>query len=135
MFDVRFWGAFTAAQVAKIRPGGSVTLTVGAVVIKPRKGWSLAAGLMGAVDSLTRGLAVDLAPIRVNVVSPGLVKTEVSRIITLPVMLSDFPNEQLWDPIAPEVRNKIFEDGEKTLLVQHVADPDEIAEAYLFLMK
>ena len=37
--------------------------------------------------------------------------------------------------MAPEVRNKIFEDSEKALLVQHVADPDEIAEAYLFLMK
>ncbi|OCB86113.1 NAD-binding protein [Sanghuangporus baumii] len=116
-FDVRFWGAFTAAQVAKIRPGGSITLTVGSVVVKPRKGWSLAAGLMGAVDSLTRGLAVDLAPIRVNVISPGAVKTE------------------LWDPMPPEVRNKIFEDSAKTLLVQHVAEPDEIAEAYLFCMK
>lgn len=80
MFDVRFWGAMNAAQVAKIRPGGSITLTVGSVVAKPRKSWSLAAGLMGAVDSLTRGLAVDLAPIRVNVVSPGLVKTEVRAI-------------------------------------------------------
>ena len=79
VFDVRFWGAFTAAQIAKIRPGGSITLTVGSVVVKPRKGWSLVAGLMGAVDSLTRGLAMDLAPIRVNVISPGIVKTEVRR--------------------------------------------------------
>ncbi|KAL5489714.1 hypothetical protein ACEPAI_4546 [Sanghuangporus weigelae] len=116
-FDVRFWGAFTAAQVAKIRPGGSITLTVGSVVVKPRKGWSLAAGLMGAVDSVTRGLAVDLAPIRVNVISPGAVKTE------------------LWDSLPAEVRNNIFEESAKTLLVQHVAEPDEIAEAYLFCMK
>ena len=35
-------------------------------------------GVAGAIDSLGRGLAVDLAPIRVNVVSPGLVRTEVS---------------------------------------------------------
>ncbi|KAL5532532.1 hypothetical protein ACEPAF_4306 [Sanghuangporus sanghuang] len=90
-FDVRFWGAFTAAQVAKIRPGGSITLTVGSVVVKPRKGWSLAAGLMGAVDSLTRGLAVDLAPIRVNVISPGAVKTE------------------LWDPNASRKPDEIAE--------------------------
>ena len=76
-FDVRFWGAFTAAQVAKIRPGGSITFTIGQVIVRPYKGWSLLAGLAGAVDSLTRGLAVDLAPIRVNVVSPGVVKTEV----------------------------------------------------------
>ena len=42
---------------------------------------------------------------------------------------------QLWDPMPVEARNKIFEDSAKTLLVQHVAEPDEIAEAYLFCMK
>ena len=36
-----------------------------------------AIGVGGAVDSMARGLAVDLAPVRVNVVSPGLVLTEV----------------------------------------------------------
>ena len=46
-------------------------------MVKPRPGWTLAAGMMGAVDSVTRGLAVDLAPIRVNVISPGYVRTEV----------------------------------------------------------
>ena len=39
------------------------------------------AGVIGSVDALTRGLAVDLAPIRVNVVCPGFVKTEVSSIL------------------------------------------------------
>lgn len=34
----------------------------------------------GAVDTLGRGLAVDLAPVRVNVIAPGVVKTEVGRI-------------------------------------------------------
>lgn len=43
------------------------------------------AGVIGSVDSLTRGLAVDLAPIRVNVVCPGFVKTEVSRILHISV--------------------------------------------------
>ena len=42
---------------------------------------------------------------------------------------------QLWDGHAPEAKNKILEDTAKNLLVQHVADPDEIAEAYIFLMK
>lgn len=52
----------------------------GSVVVKPHKGWSIGAGIAGAVDSLTRGLAVDLAPVRVNVVSPGAVDTAVLRI-------------------------------------------------------
>lgn len=41
------------------------------------------AGMMGAVEAATRGLAVDLAPLRVNVVSPGAVKTEVRAMIIL----------------------------------------------------
>ena len=48
--------------------------------MKPGQSWSMAAGLMGAVDSLARGLAIDLAPIRVNTISPGVVKTEVRLV-------------------------------------------------------
>ena len=47
---------------------------------KPSPKWSLIIGAAGAVDALARGLAVDLAPIRVNVVSPGSVDTEVSAV-------------------------------------------------------
>jgi NAD(P)-dependent dehydrogenase (short-subunit alcohol dehydrogenase family) len=50
------------------------------VVVKPMPGWALAAGVIGAVDSVTRGLAVDLAPIRVNMICPGYVVTEVSYV-------------------------------------------------------
>lgn len=53
----------------------------GTVVVKPRPQWSLAAAVMGAVDGFTRGLAVDMAPTRVNCISPGFVKTEV-RLFT-----------------------------------------------------
>ncbi|KAH8115684.1 short-chain dehydrogenase/reductase SDR [Phellopilus nigrolimitatus] len=117
IFDVRFWGAAVAAQTVKISEGGSITLTIGQSLIKPRNGWPLIAGIVGAVDGLTRGLAVDLAPIRVNVVSPGLVDTE------------------FWDPVAPNAKDQMIEAAAKSLLVKHVAGPDEIAEAYTFLMK
>lgn len=117
-FDVRYWGAVTVAQNAKFKPNGSYTLTLGSVVLKPRKTWSIAAGVMGAVESLTRGLAVDLAPIRVNSVCPGFVKTE------------------LWDAVASkEQQAQMFATAGEQLLVKHVAEPHELAEAYLFLMK
>lgn len=99
MFDVRFWAAAKAAQVVKIRQGGSITLTIGerqctgsrllvlpffhsfvvtgTAILRPQPTYALVAGLAGAIDALARGLAVDLAPTRVNVVCPGLVKTEV----------------------------------------------------------
>ncbi|KAL5519705.1 hypothetical protein ACEPAG_1365 [Sanghuangporus baumii] len=116
VFDVRFWGAFTAAQVAKIRRGGSITLTIGQLLVRPMKGYSLTSGVVGAVDALTRGLAVDLAPIRVNVISPGFVKTEFLDLL-------------------PAERREALEKQANALLVQHVGQPDEVAEAYLFCMK
>ncbi|KAJ3553812.1 hypothetical protein NM688_g3420 [Phlebia brevispora] len=116
-FDMRFWGAAVAAQSAKIRDGGSITFTIGGALLKPRRNWSLIIGTLGAVDSLTRSLAVELAPIRVNVVCPGAVNTE------------------LWDGFPKEVKDKMLADAAAALPVKHVAGPEEIAETYLFLMK
>ncbi|KAF8584418.1 NAD(P)-binding protein [Ramaria rubella] len=118
LFDTRFWGPVVVAQNAKIRAGGSFTLTTGAATVKPPKSGSMVAGMLGAVDSLVRGLAVDLAPIRVNAVSPGL-----------------HVCEQFWKDV-PEARQKeVMANEAAKLLVKHVADASEIAEAYLFLMK
>ncbi|GJJ14165.1 hypothetical protein Clacol_008425 [Clathrus columnatus] len=116
-FDVRFWGAIIVAQHAKIRPKGSLTLTVGSVVVKPKQTWTVAAGVMGAVDSITRGLAVDLAPIRVNCICPGVIKTE------------------LWDGMPPDKREQFYATVAGNLLLKYVPEPNEVAEAYLFLMK
>lgn len=49
-------------------------------MVRPMPTFSILAGASGAIDSLTRGLAVDLAPVRVNAVSVGLVRTEVSLL-------------------------------------------------------
>ena len=46
-----------------------------------------------------------------------------------------FVISKLWNNFAPEVRQKMFDDAAESLLVKHVADPDEIAEAYMFVMK
>ena len=69
-FDLRFWGAFMAAKYGRsqIRPGGSIVLTSGIAGRRPQKGLTVAAGISGAVEALTRALAVELAPIRVNAV-------------------------------------------------------------------
>ncbi|TDL21410.1 short-chain dehydrogenase/reductase SDR [Rickenella mellea] len=117
LFDIRFWGAMIAVQNAKFRHGGSVVLTTGSTVVKPPPGYALVAGLAGAIDAVVRGLAVDLAPIRVNAVSPGVVNTK------------------LWNTLPTESRKKVMENAAAKLLVKHVAEPDEIAEVYLFLMK
>jgi NAD(P)-dependent dehydrogenase (short-subunit alcohol dehydrogenase family) len=77
--NIRFWGAFMAVKYgsAHIRPGGSVTLTTGVAGRRPHKGWTLVASICGAMEAFTRALAVELAPIRVNAVCPGVVRTEL----------------------------------------------------------
>lgn len=60
------------------------------MVKRPMKGYGIATGIPGAVDSVTRGLAVDLAPIRVNAVCPGLVVTEVGHCHSRPIQGSTF---------------------------------------------
>ncbi|HEV2655444.1 MAG TPA: SDR family oxidoreductase [Ktedonobacteraceae bacterium] len=78
-FDLRFWGAFMAAKYgsSQIRPGGSIVLTSGIAGRRPRNGLTVGAGISGAVEALTRALAIELAPIRVNAVCPGPVITEM----------------------------------------------------------
>lgn len=49
----------------------------GEVLLRPRPMYALGSAVTGAVGAYTRGLAVDMAPIRVNSVCPGAVKTEV----------------------------------------------------------
>ena len=117
--DVRFWGAYMAAKYGspQIRTGGSITLTNGVAGRRPRKGWTLAASVCGAMEGLTRALAVELAPIRVNAVCPGLVKTE------------------LWDGMAAADREAMYRSAGERLPVGRAGEPDDLAEAYLYLMR
>jgi NAD(P)-dependent dehydrogenase (short-subunit alcohol dehydrogenase family) len=69
------------------------------------------------MEGLSRALAVELAPIRVNIVSPGVVRTP------------------LWAGMAEADRQALYQQIEERLLVGHVGEPEEIAEAYLYLMR
>jgi NAD(P)-dependent dehydrogenase (short-subunit alcohol dehydrogenase family) len=73
----KFWGAWRVARSADIRPGGSLTLVSGFLSIRPRPNSAIVSSVNGALESLARALAVDLAPVRVNCVSPGLIDTPI----------------------------------------------------------
>jgi len=76
-FDGKFWGAWRCARAAEIRPGGSLTLVSGFLSLRPRPGSAIVSCANGALESLTRALALELAPVRVNCVSPGIVDTPI----------------------------------------------------------
>jgi NAD(P)-dependent dehydrogenase (short-subunit alcohol dehydrogenase family) len=114
-FAVRFWGALAAVKYASrtIAQGGSITLTGGMLAHRPMKGAPVVTAVAGAIEHLTRGLAIDLAPVRVNAVCPGIVLTDRTQ---------QLPEELLRTFTA---RQPLPRGG----------DPAEAAEAYLYLMR
>jgi NAD(P)-dependent dehydrogenase (short-subunit alcohol dehydrogenase family) len=75
--ESKFWGAWRVARFAEIRPGGSLTLVSGYLSTRPRPGAAIVGAVNGALESLTKSLALELAPIRVNTVSPGTIDTPI----------------------------------------------------------
>jgi NAD(P)-dependent dehydrogenase (short-subunit alcohol dehydrogenase family) len=75
--EAKFWGAWRVARAADIRPGGSLTLVSGFLSIRPRPAAAIVGAANGALESLARSLALELAPVRVNCVSPGIIDTPI----------------------------------------------------------
>ncbi len=73
----KFWGAWRVAREAEIRPGGSLTLVTGFLSVRPRPNSAIVSAANGALESLARALALELAPARVNAVSPGVIDTPI----------------------------------------------------------
>lgn len=73
----KFWGAWRVARAADIKAGGSLTLVSGFLSIRPRPAAAIVGVANGALESLTRSLALELAPVRVNCVSPGIIDTPI----------------------------------------------------------
>ena len=99
-------------------PESSFTLTSGTVWERPMPNWTLVAGYAGGVCSLMRNLALEMKPVRVNVVSPGLVDTE------------------MWDAsFENDEKENLFTALAEKHLTGRVATAEEVAEAYIYLMK
>jgi NAD(P)-dependent dehydrogenase (short-subunit alcohol dehydrogenase family) len=73
----KFWGAWRVAREATIRPRGSLTLVTGFLSVRPRPNSAIISAANGALESLARALALELAPVRVNAVSPGVIDTPI----------------------------------------------------------
>ena len=119
--NVRFMSAFIIAKLAPkyMTPGpkSSITLTTGIRAQKPATGWSLSAAWGSGIEGMARGLALDLAPLRINVVSPGAVDTEA------------------FDFLSKEQRAAVLQKYKEGTLVGNVGKPEDLAEAYLHCMK
>ncbi|KAJ6508581.1 hypothetical protein C8R45DRAFT_446797 [Mycena sanguinolenta] len=119
-FTVRYLGSLVIGKLVAAHPGkylkpaasSSITLTSGIMAHRPRN-FIVTLGVTGAVESLSTMLAVELAPIRTNVIVPGAVRTELLEAVTK------------GNPDA-------FKDAS---LTKRVGTAAEAAEAYLFCMR
>src|SRR6202040_2853157 len=75
--ESKFWGAWRVARSAEIRPGGSLTLVSGFLSIRPRPNSAIVGAANGAIESLAGSPGLELAPVRVNCVSPGIIDTPI----------------------------------------------------------
>lgn len=118
LFGVRFWGAAKLAKhgARALAAGGSLTLTSGMSAFRPQKGSVMATAMAGSVAHLVYGLAVELAPLRVNGVFPGGVATEVFHGL-------------------PDTLRQAEEARFASQPIARIGQPAEVAEAYLYLMK
>jgi NAD(P)-dependent dehydrogenase (short-subunit alcohol dehydrogenase family) len=118
-FEVRYWGALKAVKYAAplIRTGGSITLTSGVASSRPLPAWTIPASILGAIESLTRTLAVELAPLRVNAVAPGVLRTA------------------LWDNMSEADREGLYDYIAEKMPVRRVGEAKDVAQTYLYLMQ
>ncbi len=100
----------------RIRPGGSIGLTTGTVGQRPVPGAALAAAGAGAAEGLVRGLAVELAPVRVNAVRAGAFRTP------------------LWDGVPEPQREALLARLAQRTLTGTIGEPEQIAAAHIYLM-
>lgn len=77
----RLWSSYHAVHFAPahVRPGGSVTLISGSSGRRPGNGFGVWTSLHGSIEALARAASIELAPIRVNVVSPGGIGLQPDR--------------------------------------------------------
>ncbi len=116
--DEHLWLALHVAREAadKVRPGGTLLFVGGTGGRRPRVGLSLVSAMTAAMPALTAGLALELAPVRVNMIAPGFVDTPLSA-------------QLLGDQL--EARRDQLRD---TLPIRRVVGPDDVAALAVHIM-
>lgn len=118
MLAGKFWGPINLVKygLSKLQAGGSILLFSGLAADRPGAGTAVVSAVNAGVEGLVRALAVELAPVRVNGISPGVVATEG------------------WSFMDATSRKAFFEDLGAKLPARRVGSPEDLADAALFAL-
>ena len=115
--DSKFFGPYLAVKAADVKPQGSIILFSGILSRRPDKGSPILAAINSAVETLGKALAVELAPVRVNVISPGMTR-DTGAYLGMP----DQAREDMFNGVA------------QSLPLKRVGLPSDIASVAIELM-
>ncbi|WP_439865286.1 SDR family oxidoreductase [Pseudomonas antarctica] len=118
-FNVKLWGALRAIQLALpfLDERGSISLTSGQLGRKLAAGQFIKTGINAATEALGKQLAKELAPRRVNVVSPGVIDTPA------------------YAGLAEDQRQAMYAKAGGALPVGRVGRAEEVAAGYVLAME
>lgn len=113
--DAKFFGSWACARYASFAADGSITFLTGGIAARSKIGMTAVTSAFAAVEALTRSLALELGPVRVNCIRPGFVETD------------------LWNFLAEDgaaVREKV----RTNFPARRLGRPADIGHAAVFLM-
>jgi NAD(P)-dependent dehydrogenase (short-subunit alcohol dehydrogenase family) len=113
--ESKFWGAYRVARYAKIANDGSLTLVSGILSTRPSNGAAAQGAVNAALEALARGLALELSPVRVNTVSPGIIATP------------------LWSKLDEKSRESMYEATAARLPARRMGQPADVANAIVYV--
>lgn len=118
-FNVKLWGSLRAIQRALpfLDEHGSISLTSGQLGRKLAPGQFIKTGINAATEALGKQLAKELAPRRVNVISPGVIDTPA------------------YAGLSEEQRLAMFAKASGALPVGRVGQAEEVAAGYVLAME
>jgi NAD(P)-dependent dehydrogenase (short-subunit alcohol dehydrogenase family) len=114
----KFFGSWACARHAapQMRKNGSITFVTGGASVRPRAGITTVTAAFAALEALSSALALELGPLRVNTIRPGLVDSD------------------MWNFLNDEAREKLRQKTRETFPVRRMGTIEDIGHAALFLM-
>ncbi len=119
LFANKFWAQYRIAKLAvpHLSANGSITLFSSNASRRPLANMAAHGAVNAAIEGLARGIAIDIAPKRINVVAPA-------RMVT-----------GTFDEYPEAERQRMYEEWGKKMLVKRIGYADDAAAAAMFLME
>jgi NAD(P)-dependent dehydrogenase (short-subunit alcohol dehydrogenase family) len=116
--DIKYLGSWACARYASdhIAPDGSITFMTGGTAVRSKAGLAAVTSAFSAIEALGRSLALELGPVRVNTLRPGLIDT------------------RFWDFLPDDQRAEVYQRVREKFPARRVGTPADVGHAAVFLM-